>query len=69
MSRITEPRVGETSTTAGAGPWATTAALTSHRRFRDVCSVSDTFWMDAEAVDTNGVPTGEWVEGLGTYSA
>lgn len=69
MARITEPRVGETSTTAGAGPWTTAAALTSHVRFSAVCSVADTFWADIEAVDANGVPTGQWVEGLATYSA
>jgi len=69
MSHITEPRIGETTTTTGTGPFATDAALTSHRRFSAVCSASDTFWVDIEAVDSSGNPTGDWVEGLGTYSA
>jgi hypothetical protein len=69
MARITEPRVGETTTTTGTGPFATSAALTSHRRFSAVCSVADTFWGDIEAVGSDGLPSGDWVEGLCTYSA
>ncbi len=69
MAHITEPRIGETTTTTGTGPFTTTAALTTHRRLSAVCAVSDTFWGDIEALGDDGAPSGDWVEGLFTYSA
>jgi hypothetical protein len=68
MAHITEPRIGETTTDTGTGPFATTAALTAHRRLSAVCSVADTFWGNIAAVDANNAETGDWVEGLFTYS-
>lgn len=69
MAHITKPRVGESTTTTGTGALALDAALTAHQRFSAVCSVSDTVWYDICAVDADGAETGDWEEGLGTYSA
>lgn len=70
MTRITDHRIGEVTTTTGTGPFATTAALTSHVRASTVCSIGDTFWGDISAYDTTTLQeTGDWVTGLCTYSA
>lgn len=69
MAHVTKPRVGETSTTTGTGDLTLAAALTAHQRFSAVCSVADTVFYDISAVDSNGAETGDWEEGVGTYSA
>lgn len=65
---IIADRIKETSTTTGAGALALAGAMTGFRRFSAVCSPGDTLYYAAQAVDGNGVPTGEWEVGLGTYS-
>ena len=69
MAHVTRPRLGESTTTTGTGPFALAGALTAHKRFSAECSVADTLWGNIAAVDSSGNETGDWVEGLMTYSA
>lgn len=69
MAHIWEDRVLETSTTTGTGNFTLAGAITGYRAFSAVCSTSDTVYYSIVAVDANGIPTGEWETGLGTYSA
>lgn len=69
MAHQTKPRLGESTTTTGTGPFTLAGALTAHKRFSAECSVADTLWGNISAVDSSGNETGDWVEGLFTYSA
>ncbi len=70
MAHITEDRVLETSTTTGTGALTLAGAVTGFRAFGSVMtSPSDTCWYSLWAVDSNGNATGDYEEGLGTYSA
>lgn len=69
MAHLTEDRVLETSTSTGTGTFALAGAITGFRTFASVLAVSDTCWYYIEGVDANGLATGEWEAGLGTYSA
>lgn len=72
MAYRSQPRVIETTTTTGVGPLALAGALSAaFIRFSAVpgMSVGDVCRYYIEAVDSSGVPTGEWEAGLGTYSA
>jgi hypothetical protein len=69
MPHITEDRVLETSTTTGTGALTLAGALTGYRTWASVMAVNDTAWYYIEAVDANGNATGDYEEGLGTYSA
>lgn len=70
MSHITDDRVLESTTTTGTGALTLAGALTGFRAFGAVMtSPSDTCFYVVWAVDGNGNPTGDWEEGLGTYSA
>ena len=69
MGHVLKTRVAETASLTGTGPVTLSAALTAHRRFADVCSVSDTTEYHIAAVDGSGNPTGAWEEGIGTYSS
>ncbi|MBS0330804.1 MAG: hypothetical protein JSR30_13185 [Proteobacteria bacterium] len=70
MAHITEDRVLETSTTTGTGALTLAGAVTGFRAFGSVMtSPSDTCWYALWAVDANGNATGDYEEGLGTYSA
>lgn len=68
MAHILKTRVAETSTSTGPGDFTLAGAFTAHRTFASVCSVADTTEYVIYAVDSSGVPTGEWEEGIGTYS-
>jgi microcystin-dependent protein len=69
MPHITENRVLETTTTTGTGAIALAAAVTGFRRFNAVCAVGDTTPYFIEAVDSVGMPSGDYEYGIGTYSA
>ena len=69
MAHIARNRVMELSTSTGVGSFVVSGSIAGHRTFSSVASVSDTFWGYIEAVDANGVPTGDWEDGLYTYSA
>jgi hypothetical protein len=61
-------RVKETTTTTGTGSLTVAGAMTGFRAFSSVCGTGDTFYYGVQAVDGNGVPTGDWEVGFGTYS-
>lgn len=69
MALIIKDRVMESSTTTGTGAMTLAGAYTGFRSFSSVCSTNDTCYYLIEAVDSNGVPTGDWETGIGTYSA
>jgi hypothetical protein len=69
MTLIIADRVIETSTTTGTGAITLAGALTGFRTWASQCAVADTAYYLIEAVDANGLATGEWEAGLGTYSA
>jgi len=68
MALVWKDKVAETSTTTGTGAFTLAWALTGYRTFGSVCSTNDTVYYSITAVDANGVPSGEWETGLGTYS-
>lgn len=68
MARILKDRVAETTTTTGTGALTLAGAIVGFRAFSSVCATSDTFYYMIEAIDSSGVPTGEWETGYGTYS-
>lgn len=70
MALIAVPdRVLETSTTVGAGTYTLNGAMTGFRTAASVGAVGDTAYYYAEAVDPDGIPTGDWETGLGTLGA
>lgn len=69
MAHVSEPRVLETTTTTGTGALTLAGAVAGFRTFASVCSTNDTCLYYIEAVDADGIPTGDWEVGLGTYSA
>jgi len=70
MAHITEDRVLESTTTTGTGALTLAGALTGFKAFGSVMtSPSDTCWYALWAVDGSGNATGDYEEGLGTYSA
>lgn len=73
---VRDDRVLETSTTTGTGALTLAGAVTGYKTFataeRDdgaVIQVGDVVPYYIEAVDANGVPTGAYESGIGTYSA
>lgn len=69
MPFLLADRVQETSTSTGTGNFTLAGAVTGFLAFSAKYTVNDTTWYLIEAVDANGVPTGAWEVGLGTYSA
>jgi hypothetical protein len=68
MAHISEPRVAETTTTTGTGNITLAGAVVGFRTFASVAATNDTALYYIEAVDSGGIPTGDWEFGLGTYS-
>lgn len=68
MALIIEDRVMETSTTTGTGDFSLAGAVAGFRDFDSVMANGDTCYYLIEAVDANGVPTGDWETGLGTFN-
>ena len=68
MAYVVADRVFEQATTTGTGAFTLAGAATGYRAFSAVCAVADTVPYVIEAVDSNGVPTGDWETGIGTYS-
>lgn len=70
MAHVTDDRIMETTTTTGTGALTLAGAVAGFRAFSaKMTSPSDTCFYMIEAVDTNGIPTGDWETGLGTYTA
>lgn len=66
MAHVTADRILETSTTTGTGSYTLAGAVTGFRAFSAACANGDTVDAFVEAVDGNGVPTGDWE--VGTYT-
>jgi microcystin-dependent protein len=69
MPHVVENRILETTTTVGAGTITLAAAVTGFRRFSAVCAIGDTVPYFIEALDSTGIPSGDYEYGIGTYSA
>lgn len=69
MAFIIADRVKETSATTGSGALTLSGSMPGFQSFSAACSVGDTLYYALQAVDSSGVPTGEWECGLGTYSS
>lgn len=67
MTFIAAARVCETTTTTGTGNVTLAGAVSGFGTFASRCANNDTFFYAIEGVDANGVPTGEWETGVGTY--
>lgn len=61
-------RVMETSTTTGTGTYTLAGAVTGFQTFAAVGD-GNTCYYSAAAVDANGIPTGDWEVGLGTFTS
>lgn len=68
MAFVYKDRVMETTTTTGTGTLTLAGAVTG---FQSYSAVGDgnTCSSTIEAIDVNGVPTGEWETSIGTYTA
>lgn len=63
-------RVAQSSTTTGTGAFTLGSALTGARTAADAgIPLGALYGYTIEAVDSNGIPTGEWESGLGDLSA
>jgi hypothetical protein len=61
-------RVEETTSTTGTGTLTLAGAVAGYQAFSSGFSDGDTLFYAIEGVDTNGVPTGDWEVGIGTYT-
>lgn len=69
MAHVSADRTLDTSTTTGTGAYTVSGTpVTGYRALSAVLSVGDTFYGFVEAVDANGLPTGDWETGFYTYS-
>lgn len=70
MALIIKGGVKESSTTIGTSAFALGGAVSArYRTFGSQMAIGDTCFYTAYAVDGNGVPTGDFESGIGTYSA
>lgn len=69
MAYVAADRVLESTTTTGTGDLTVAGALAGFRAFGAVMSVGDTAHCALWAVDASGNATGDYEEGLYTYSA
>lgn len=67
MAEITVDRVLEVTTSTGAAALTLGGAIAGYRAFSAVCVNGDTFRGYIEAVDVNGIPTGDWEVGIYTW--
>lgn len=68
MALITADRVLETSTTTGTITLVLAGAVAGYRTFGSVCATTDTCYYYIAAVNSSGVPTGDWETGFGTWT-
>ena len=68
MAFVIADRIKETSTTTGTGTLTLAGAVTGFRTFASVGNANTTTYLIV-VVDANGVPTGEWETGIGTYTS
>lgn len=69
MAFIVADRVKETSTTTGTGSLTLAGAVTGFQTFDAPLATNDTTYYAIEGVDGNGIPSGEWEVGLGTFTS
>lgn len=69
MAHQTFDRIQEYSSSTGTGVFALSGAVVGYRTFGSKLSIGDTCHYLIEAVDAQGVPTGDWETGRGTYTA
>jgi hypothetical protein len=67
MAFITADRVLEKSSTTGTGSYTLSGTLPGFVTFSSVCSNGDTCVYYSEDVDANGIPSGDWEIGVGTW--
>lgn len=68
MAEVIADRVLETSTTTGTGAYTLAGAVAGYRTFASAGATNgDTARVYVEAVDANGVPTGDWETGRYTW--
>lgn len=67
MPFLISDRIKETTTTTGTGTLTLAGAVTGFRAFSTIGNTNTTSYCII-AVDANGVPTGEWETGIGTYT-
>lgn len=67
---VAADRIMETSTTTGTGALTLAGAVTGYRAFSAIPSIAanDTLPYALWGVDSDGIPTGEWETGIGTYN-
>jgi hypothetical protein len=68
MAFVIADRIKETSTTTGTGTFTLAGAVTGFGTFQSIGNSNTTTYLIV-AVDANGVPTGEWETGIGTYTS
>lgn len=68
MAKVND-RVEETTTTTGTGAVTLAGAVAGNQTFTAGFSDGDSVYYTIEAVDGNGVPTGDWEVGIGTFTA
>lgn len=66
---VARDRCMETSTTTGTGNFTLAGAVAGYRVLYSGSNLDKTFDYCIEAVDANGVPTGDWEVGAGYLSA
>lgn len=69
MSHKRPDRVEETSTTTGTGAFTLAGAVAGFQSVGSLLANGDTAFFYVEAVDSSGVPTGDWLTFLGTYNS
>lgn len=68
MAKVYADRCMNETTSTGTGDITLGSAVTSYQSIAAKLSTGDTFDYAVWAVDSNGIPTGDWEAGLGTYS-
>jgi len=69
MPFLLHDRIQETTASTGTGDVSLDGPVAGFRAFSTRYSVGDTLYYAIYAVDSNGVPSGAWETGIGTYSA
>jgi hypothetical protein len=69
MAYLPRNRVAESTTSTGTGTIALAGALTGFRTFASILTIGDVVPYEIWGVDANGNATGEYEDGIATYSA
>lgn len=69
MALVLEDRVLEVTSTTGTGDLSLVGAVAGYRTFSSALTVGDVLYYTVYEVDADGIPTGAYEDGKGTYSA